>query len=88
MGKVGSIAIPGIECFFYSAEPGHRPHFHAKRAGEWEIRVFFMEEPPEYEVKFAIRRIPGNKRRRLLDLAAEHRRALFEEWSRKAWSDE
>lgn len=88
MGKVESFRVRGVECFFYSAEPGHRPHFHAKRAGEWEIRVFFMEEPPEYDVKLAIRHIPGNRRRQLLDLASKHREALFEEWTRKALSDE
>lgn len=84
MGKVETFTVPGIECFFYSAEQGHQPHFHAKREGEWEIRVYFMTEPPEYDVKLKVRHIPGNKRRQILDLASKHREALYEEWTEKA----
>ncbi len=41
MGRVECINIPGLELLFYSGDHGP-PHFHAKRKGEWEIRVFFL----------------------------------------------
>ena len=43
MSRVESFSVPGVECWFYSND--HRPpHFHARRRGEWSVRVFFLEE--------------------------------------------
>jgi hypothetical protein len=63
------------------------PHFHAKSPGEWEVRVFFLEEPPRLEIKFALSRIPAPLRRQITELARTHRGALLEEWSRKVKVD-
>jgi hypothetical protein len=42
MAKLECLAIPGIELWFVSQD--HLPpHFHAKRKGQWEVRVFFLE---------------------------------------------
>ena len=41
MGRVESVATEGLELWFNSSD--HLPqHFHLKRRGEWEIRVYFL----------------------------------------------
>lgn len=82
MPTVESFQIHGCRCWFYSDD--HLPaHFHASAPGEWEARVFFLLEPPQMELVFAIKRVPGGIRRRLLTLAKEHRESLLREWSEK-----
>jgi hypothetical protein len=42
VGKVEAIAISGLEMWFWS-DDHPVPHFHVKKAGEWEIRVNILE---------------------------------------------
>ncbi len=44
--------------------------------------MFFLQEPPEYEVKFKVKHISARIVREILELAAAHRAGLFEEWER------
>lgn len=82
MPKVDAFHIAGCRCWFYSDD--HRPaHFHASSPGEWEVRVYFLLDPPETEVVLSIKRIPNRIRRRLLSLAEKHRSELLTEWSEK-----
>jgi Domain of unknown function (DUF4160) len=82
VGRVDAFQIDGCVCWFWSRD--HLgPHFHVKSAGEWEIRVFFGEEPPRYEVVFEVRRIPRKKLKEILSAASGHRERLFVEWSQK-----
>jgi hypothetical protein len=82
VGRIGCFSISGCHCWFWSND--HlEPHFHAKSAGEWEIRVFFGEEPPRHEVVFEARRIPAKKVKEILAASLRHREALFVEWSQK-----
>ena len=83
MPVVECFALEGVTLVFFSAD--HRPpHFHAIRTGEWEYRVFFLERRAAMlEAKWEGKAMPGNLRRRLLDLATEHRAALLEEFERK-----
>ena len=54
MGRVDAVAHPGWDCWFWSKD--HlEPHFHVKSAGEWEIKIYFLEDPPRYEVEFAVK---------------------------------
>lgn len=82
MGQVDCFRIEGCRCWFFSHDHLD-PHFHAKATGQWEVRVFFLEEPPQLEVKFALSRISSARERQLRDLARIHRAALLEEWTRK-----
>jgi hypothetical protein len=42
MAKLECFAVAGIETWFFSND--HLPpHFHAKRKGQWEIRLHFLE---------------------------------------------
>ena len=43
MPKVACFEIPGLSCWFWSNDHDP-PHFHAKKVGEWEIRVKFTED--------------------------------------------
>ncbi len=58
MPIVESFQIAGCRCWFYSDD--HRPaHFHARSPGEWEVRVYFLLEPPQVEVVLEVNRLPG-----------------------------
>jgi hypothetical protein len=51
MAKVDSFAIPGLECWFWSNDHDP-PHFHVKRAGEWELKVNFLEDEDLFELEW------------------------------------
>lgn len=86
MPLVEAFEIPGIRCWFYSDD--HRPaHFHAGVPGEWEVRVYFLLDPPEMQSVFSVKHLPGKVRRQLLAAAADHRAELFVEWSDKVHLD-
>lgn len=58
------------------------PHFHAGSLDEWEVRIFFLQEPVTYEVKWATKHVPSRVIRELLENAAHHRAELLEQWDR------
>jgi Domain of unknown function (DUF4160) len=81
VGQVEAFNLQGCRCWMYTGDHD-APHFHAGVPDEWEIRVYFLTDPVEYDVKFRIRRIPSRKLGQLLDLAKAHRPELLEQWSR------
>lgn len=87
MPRVACFEVEGVELLFHSHD--HRPaHFHARRPGDWEIRVYFLREPPVYEEVFVMTRISASDLRAVLDGAGAHRAELLEEWSRGVAPDE
>ena len=42
--------------------------------------MFFLQEPPEYEVKFAVRHVSARVVRQIRKLATKHRAKLLKEW--------
>ena len=44
--------------------------------------MYFLREPPQDEVKFAVKHVSANTVREILELAAAHRTELLEEWER------
>lgn len=87
MSKLEAFAIQGLELWFNSNNHGP-PHFHAKRPGEWEIRVRFLsctDNELDYEIKWKKRgNVPKAKdRSRLLSEVLKNRVSLLEEWERK-----
>jgi hypothetical protein len=82
VGRVDCFRLDWCQCWFYSQDHLD-PHFHAKISGRWEVRIFFLEEPPRWEVKFAIVRISRAQLRQLIELARIHRAALLDEWTSK-----
>ena len=83
MGKIDCFRIEGIDCWFWSSD--HRPpHFNARRKGQWEVRVFFMNKKSEM-IEQGIRsgRISKAHRKMLSDMAEQHREELLKEWEKK-----
>jgi hypothetical protein len=87
VARVSAFAIPGLDLWFNSSD--HLPpHFHARRPGEWEIRVFFLlctEERLEYTVKWKhVRRsIRRQDIEQLREAVVRNRVGLLEEWTAK-----
>lgn len=82
MGKVDAFSLPGCKCFFWSDDHGP-PHFHVQKPGEWEVRVYFQEEPAVIEIRWKRHFFTGKVERELMKLVAVHREALWTEWSEK-----
>ena len=87
MGRVEAFSIPELDCRFPSLDH-HPPHFHVRRAGEWEIKVRILTTTVrhlDWEAKwppdFSGPRRP--LRMMLAGLVVEHREILLEEWERK-----
>jgi hypothetical protein len=79
MPKVACFEIAGLTCWFWSND--HEPsHFHAKKEGEWEIRVKFSEgETHMFESVWGDE--PSGKVLRQLKKAVKENRAnLLTEW--------
>lgn len=86
MGHVEAFSLQGCRCWIYTGDHD-APHFHAGVPDEWEIRVYFLTDPVEYDVKFRIRRIPSRMVNQLLELAEAHRAELLDQWSRSNPND-
>jgi hypothetical protein len=77
---VRAFQVPGLKLWFYSNDH-EPPHFHAKRTGEWEVKVHFLEEFDRMiEVKWSASRLPSKVLKNLAELAEEHRIELLAEW--------
>jgi hypothetical protein len=87
MGRISCFSIEGIQCWFNSQE--HKPpHFHAKRRGEWEFRVYFQKPETEMlEVKWSVGRITKQDKRIICDKAKTYRPELLKEWEEKVRYD-
>ena len=44
--------------------------------------MYFLREPPQDEMKFAVKHVSAKTVREILELAAAHRTELLEEWER------
>ena len=81
MGLLRAFQLSGCRLWFHTGDHGP-PHFHAGVVDAWEIRVYFLQDPSEYKVKFQLKRVPARTVREILKLSAAHRAELFEEWER------
>lgn len=82
MPKIECFAVPGIECWFWSND--HQPpHFHAKRQGEWELKVYFLlATDAMFELEWG--HPPKAKlRREIAKAVSANRDALLHEWETK-----
>ena len=80
MAVVRAFSVPGLKLWFYSNDH-EPPHFHAKRTGEWEVKVHFLEDIDRMiELSWQLSPPAAKVLKNLAELAAEHRAALFGEW--------
>lgn len=90
MANLTCFSIAGIKLWFYSSDH-EPPHFHAKRRGEWEYKVLFLEAPETMlELVWAKKKKRISKAdRELLENAIEvHRFDILREWEQKVAIDE
>lgn len=80
MAKLKCFSIAGMKLWFWSND--HLPpHFHAKIEGAWEVAVRFLEgEENMFEIKWRRRPFRSHHRKTLLQMVAEHRAELLQEW--------
>src|SRR5436305_5986570 len=85
MANLRCFSIAGMKLWFYpnDHEP---PHFHAKRKGEWEMKVLFLQPSGQmFEVVWAGKKKQMSKADRevLLRMVEAHRFELLREWDQK-----
>lgn len=86
MSQLEAFEIPGLVIVFYSNDHAP-PHFHVKRRGEWELRVFFLECTATHLESEAVfskkgKAINPTQRKDLCRLIQRHRRAVLRQWQR------
>jgi hypothetical protein len=81
MATVEAFHIAGLKMWFWSNDH-EPPHFHAKRSGEWEVRVHFMlDQSAMIEVESWSQAIPPRKMlKRLTSSGEKHRVRLLQQW--------
>lgn len=90
MAKLECFTIAGVELWFYSHD--HLPpHFHARRKGQWEVRVYFLESATD-KMFSVIRQtgkgVPRADCKLIETKVAEHRARILREWEIKVQPDE
>jgi hypothetical protein len=88
MAKLECFTVDGMTLWFWPND--HTPpHFHAKRKGQWEVCVHFLEAATVnmFEVVWLKgKEVPRADVKLLEDLVSGHRAELLEEWERKVRS--
>ncbi len=86
MSKLRTFALDGLELFFNSQDHWP-PHFHVRKPGCWEIRVFFLSSEPkelDFKMKWPLHKSPSSKEQsEILKQVLKHRDALLQEWEQK-----
>jgi hypothetical protein len=90
MPKLTCFSIAGMQLWFYSNDH-EPPHLHAKRKGEWEYRINFLEGRNDMfqlirSTKKA--RMSRADRNQLQEMIDEHRFEILWEWEEKVNRDE
>ncbi len=84
VGKVEAFSAAGLDLWFNSLDH-YPPHFHARRAGQWEVRIYFLnctEHLMDYDLKWG-RSLVRKELRELGTQALKHRASLLAEWEAK-----
>lgn len=82
MATVEAFQIDGMKLWFWSNDH-EPPHFHAKRSGEWEVKVHFLVDPEAMvEITWWKKKPSRRVMKKLTALAEERRTALLEQWER------
>ena len=85
MANLEAFSMTGIKLWFWPNDH-NPPHFHAKRTGEWEIKVRFLEsDEAMLEIAWAKKKksISRTDRKTLIEQVKKHRFEIFREWEQK-----
>ena len=87
MAKLECFTIDGLELWFFSND--HLPpHFHAKRQGQWEVRVNFLESTTAKMFSVVWQKgkgkgVPRADTKLIEAMVAAHRADILKEWEGK-----
>ena len=80
MATVQAFQVSGLKMWFWSNDH-EPPHFHAKRSGEWEVKVSFMLGPDDMiEIKWSEKEVPAKTLKNLRSKAERYREDLLAQW--------
>lgn len=86
MGRIEYFSSQGLEAFFRSND--HRPpHFHVKKTGMWEVRVYILtssENSLDYSFKFPKNNsvaLTSKEKKNILRFIISNREKLLLDWS-------
>ncbi len=86
MGTLTAFSIDGMKIWFWSHDH-NPPHFHVKRDGQWEYRVFFLEEETTHQLERVWgKSISAMDRKLLKNKVTQYRAAILKEWELKVQS--
>jgi hypothetical protein len=85
LGRIEEFNLQGLQAFFRSHD--HRPpHFHVKKAGMWEIRVYILTSSKnglDYSFKFPKNKsvtLSSKEEKAILHLITSNREKLLLDW--------
>jgi hypothetical protein len=82
MARVLAFQIDGVSCWFWSNDH-EPPHFHAKRAGEWEVSVRFLEARSRMILlKWSKRKLSRQETKTLVENSEKFRAELLDQWEK------
>ena len=65
-------------------ERSHPPHFHAKKEGIWEVRVYFLEASSNmFKIKWGDKAFSAKDRKALEEMVKVCRDEILKEWETK-----
>lgn len=86
LGKIEYFSPQGLQAFFRSND--HRPpHFHVKKAGMWEVRVYILTSSKnglDYSFKFPKNNsasLSSKEKKAILGFVTSNREKLLSDWS-------
>jgi hypothetical protein len=85
MAKITCFSIPGMQLWFFSNDH-EPPHFHAKRSGEWEYKVNFLESSSKmFELVWSTKKSQMSKtdRELLQEMVGKNQIEILREWEQK-----
>lgn len=87
-----AFAVPGIKCYFPSAD--HYPqHFEAYRRGKYVVRIFFLRTNRkrglnwEYKLQMRGGTFDAADQQAIYELVMKNRHKLLREWNEKVCPD-
>lgn len=90
MARVTAFRVDGLEMWFLLRRPSAPPHLHARRPGEWTVRVF-IQGSETHMIELVGPPGASNKaadRKAIIKGVQANRPALLREWERSQGQDQ
>ncbi len=83
MATLQCFSISGLKLWFWSNDH-NPPHFHAKKEGIWEVRVYFLEASSNmFKIKWGDKAFSAKDRKALEEMVKVCRDEILKEWETK-----